>query len=144
MNEAWLRFKKKVVICPNHGVPYGVILQNFYRSLDSINKSLENNLEGGSLMVQIGLAKALLDRMTKTNRTWHTRETKVILVVTSAIMTNGMRRKKKGSDENMAKMMTRVELLAKHMMGIRVKSVNAIGSHRTKSLKDDVVYTMFD
>ncbi|KAK6782349.1 hypothetical protein RDI58_020145 [Solanum bulbocastanum] len=73
------------------------------------------------------LATVLLGQMIKTNRTWNTRDTEQPLDVAATSMTNEMRRKEK--EEQMAKMMTQVELLVKHMLGTGTKSVNVIGSH---------------
>lgn len=69
-----------------------------------------NNLTSSSIMDQtFGLAKALLDRMTKTNRAWHTRDTEVSPSVTSNLITNKKRRKEEERDETLANMMTQME-----------------------------------
>lgn len=47
-------------------------------------------------------------------------------------------------NENMAKMITQVKLLPKHMMGTGVRSVNVIGSQEAKSLEEDNAYALFD
>lgn len=69
LHEAWLRFNKKIKQCPNHRLPDDVLLQSFYRSLDSLNKVVANNIVEGSLMDQLFVvASAMLDKMTRTNR----------------------------------------------------------------------------
>lgn len=40
----------------------------------------------------------------------------------------------------MAKMMTSVELLSKHMLGTGAKSMNAIGAHGISSLEKEAAY----
>ena len=75
LHETWLRFQKLLIQCPTHGVPDNVLLQYFYRSLDTVNKGIADQLVRGGLMRQtFEAALVLLDEMTKINRAWHTRE----------------------------------------------------------------------
>ncbi|KAK4727107.1 hypothetical protein R3W88_032024 [Solanum pinnatisectum] len=69
IHETWLRFKKLVMQCPKHGLPNNVLLQYFYRSLDSVNKGVVDQLIPGDIMQQpYEVASQLLDCMTKINR----------------------------------------------------------------------------
>uniref|UniRef100_M1DS84 Retrotransposon gag protein n=1 Tax=Solanum tuberosum TaxID=4113 RepID=M1DS84_SOLTU len=52
LHETWLRFKKLVLQCPTHGLPDNVLMQCFYRSLDSVNKGVADQLLLGGLMQQ--------------------------------------------------------------------------------------------
>ena len=73
IHETWLRFKKLVLQCPTHGFPDNVLLQYFYRSLDSVNKGVADQLSPGGLMQQpYVIATQLLDGMTTINRAWYT------------------------------------------------------------------------
>uniref|UniRef100_M1DPK5 Retrotransposon gag protein n=1 Tax=Solanum tuberosum TaxID=4113 RepID=M1DPK5_SOLTU len=75
IHETWLRFKKMVLQCPTHGLPDNVLLQYFYKSLDSVNKGVADQLSPGGLMKQpYVISSQLLDCMTKINRAWYTRE----------------------------------------------------------------------
>lgn len=55
-----------------------------------------------------------------------------------------MRRKEEERDEQKAKMMINVELLAKHMLGTGQKPINTVGAHNTPLLEGEVVYALFD
>ncbi|WMV32881.1 hypothetical protein MTR67_026266 [Solanum verrucosum] len=69
IHETLLRFKKLVLQCPIHGLPDNVLLQYFYRSLDSINKGVADQLSLGGLMQKpYVIAAQLLDGMTTINR----------------------------------------------------------------------------
>jgi len=73
--ETWLRFKKSVLQYLTHGLPNNVLLQYFYRSLNSTNKGVVDQLVPGGIMQQpYEVASQLLDCMTKINRAWYTRE----------------------------------------------------------------------
>lgn len=90
-HEVWLRFKKKVTMCLNHGLENEFFLQIFYRSLDEVNLSIVNNLAGGSLMdLTYALTSIVLDQMKKTNMAWHTRDNGRSLGVVVMSMTNEM------------------------------------------------------
>ena len=69
LHEAWLRFQRLLLQCPSHGVPDNLLLQYFYRSLDTINKGIADQLVRGGLMKQsFEMASSLLDDLTKVNR----------------------------------------------------------------------------
>lgn len=94
MHELWLRFKKKVVMCLNHGLSNEVLLQIFYRTSDEVNQVIVNNLTGGPFMhLTYPLAFLSLDQMAKTNMAWHTRDNERSLCVAALTMKNEMRRK---------------------------------------------------
>lgn len=42
IHETWIMFKELLQGCSTHGLPSDVLLQYFYRSLDSINKVIAN------------------------------------------------------------------------------------------------------
>ncbi|WMV24785.1 hypothetical protein MTR67_018170 [Solanum verrucosum] len=50
--ETWPRFQKLVVQCPTHEFPNNVIFQYFYKSLDSVNKGVADQLVSGGIIQQ--------------------------------------------------------------------------------------------
>ena len=57
------------------GAGYNLLLQYFYRSLDSINKAVADQLVRGDIMKQsFEVASSLFDELTKMNRAWYARE----------------------------------------------------------------------
>ncbi|KAK4726812.1 hypothetical protein R3W88_031729 [Solanum pinnatisectum] len=50
IHEVYLRFKKRVTKCLNHGLSKQVLLKNFYHALNEVNQGVVNNLAGGSFM----------------------------------------------------------------------------------------------
>lgn len=54
--HTWLRFKKLVLQCATQGLPDNVLLQFFYRRLDSVNKVVVDNLSLKSLIQQTPMA----------------------------------------------------------------------------------------
>lgn len=52
--------------------------------------------------------------------------------------------KEEEHNEQMTKMMTTVDLLAKNMLGIETKSVNSIREHNSPLLEEETTYTSFD
>ncbi|XP_060190996.1 uncharacterized protein LOC132620349 [Lycium barbarum] len=128
LHETWTRFKKKVKSCPKHGLPDGVLLQTFYRSLDAVNKSVANNIAEGSLMDNsYATVCELLDKLTETNEAWHTRDSEVGGGSSSKhVLTREMIKKEEERDESMAKLVTQMDLLTKHVMGGGSKKVNAV------------------
>ena len=90
-----------------------------------MNKGIADQLVRGGLMRQMFAATSVfLDEMTKINRAWHTREDHVSplnLGMTKEQMENNQER-----DENMAKIMTQMDLLTKHVMNGGFKLVNIV------------------
>jgi len=126
LHETWLRFKKLVQQCPTHGLPDNVLLQYFYRSLDSVNKGVADQLSPGGLMQQpYAVAVQLLDGMTTINRAWYTREDQVSPVTFQ--LSKEQVEKDNERDQNMAKIMTQLDILSKNVMGAGTRGVNAIG-----------------
>ncbi|KAK4729603.1 hypothetical protein R3W88_022591 [Solanum pinnatisectum] len=75
IHETWVRFKKLLLKCPSHGLPNDLLIQYFYRSLDSVNKGMADQLVRGGIMLQsFEVASFLLDDMTKINQAWYTQE----------------------------------------------------------------------
>uniref|UniRef100_M1DN23 Putative plant transposon protein domain-containing protein n=1 Tax=Solanum tuberosum TaxID=4113 RepID=M1DN23_SOLTU len=128
LHEIWLRFKKLLLHCPTHGILDNLLLQYFYWSLDPVNKSLSDQLVHGGLMRQpYELAALLLDDMTKVNRSWHTREYKAPLL--QVVLSKEQIERDYERDENIAKMITQIDLRSKHVMRGGTKSVNAVGTN---------------
>jgi len=71
------------------------------------------------------VASLLFDEMTKVNRTWNTREDHVSSLQLS--ISKEKIEKEHERDDNMAKMMTQINLLSKHVIGGGLKSVNVVG-----------------
>ncbi|KAK4708671.1 hypothetical protein R3W88_029596 [Solanum pinnatisectum] len=125
IHETWLRLKKLVLQCPTHRLPNDMLLQYFYRSLDSVNKGVADQLVPGGIMQQpYEVASQLFDCMTKINREWYTREDQVSPLTFR--MTKEQIKKDQKRDQNMAKMMTQLDILAKNVMGSGLGSVNAV------------------
>ncbi|KAK4716234.1 hypothetical protein R3W88_014572 [Solanum pinnatisectum] len=75
VHEVWLRFKKVLLQCPNHGLPDKLLLQYFYRSCDAVNTGLAYHLNQGGIVRQpFVVASRLLDEMKKINQAWYTKE----------------------------------------------------------------------
>lgn len=71
--------------------------------------------------------------------TWHMRNIERPLSVAATSMKNEMRGKEEERYEQMVKMIMQVELLAKHILDTRMKSVNAIGLNGVASHPEEVV-----
>uniref|UniRef100_M1DX07 Uncharacterized protein n=1 Tax=Solanum tuberosum TaxID=4113 RepID=M1DX07_SOLTU len=79
--------------------------QYFYRSLDSVNKGVADQLSPGGLMQQpYAVAAQLLDGMTTINRAWYTREDQVSPLTFK--LSKEQMEKDNERDQNMAKIMT--------------------------------------
>ncbi|KAK4733655.1 hypothetical protein R3W88_007916 [Solanum pinnatisectum] len=106
---------------PNH-----ILLQYFYRRLDSVNKGVADQLVPRGIMQQpYKVASQLLDGMTKINRAWYTHEDQVSPITFR--MTKEKIEKDQEIDQNMAKMMTQLDILSKNVMGSGLNSVNVVG-----------------
>jgi len=126
LHETWLRFQKLLLQSLTHGFPDHFLLQYFYYSLDSITTGVVDQLSQGGLMQQpYEVASLLFDEMTKVNRTWNTREDHVSSLQLS--ISKEKIEKEHERDDNMAKMMTQINLLSKHVIGGGLKSVNVVG-----------------
>ncbi|KAK4723998.1 hypothetical protein R3W88_026777 [Solanum pinnatisectum] len=126
IHETWLRFKKLVLQCPTDGLPDNVLLQYFYICLDLVKKGVVDQHSPGGLMQQpYVIATQLLVVMTKINRTWYTREDQVSPLTFK--LTKEQLEKDHERDQNMAKMMTLLDILAKNVIGAGVRSVNVVG-----------------
>ncbi|KAK4713447.1 hypothetical protein R3W88_019354 [Solanum pinnatisectum] len=123
--ETWLRFTKMVLQCPTHGLPDNVLLQYFYRSLDSVNKGVAQLSLGGLMQQPYVIASQLLDGMTKINRAWYTHEDQVSPLTYK--LTKEQMKKDQERDQNMAKMMTQLDIFTKNIMDAGMRSVNIIG-----------------
>ncbi|KAK4731583.1 hypothetical protein R3W88_024571 [Solanum pinnatisectum] len=124
--ETWLRFKKLVLQFPTHGLPDNVLLQYFYRSFDSVNKGVADQLSLGGLMQQpYMIAAQLLDGMTTINRAWYIREDQVSPLMFK--QTKEQMEKDQKRDQNMAMIMTQLDILSKNVIGSSGQSVNDMG-----------------
>ena len=78
IHESWTRFKRSLRKCPTHWLPGELLLQYFYRSLDSVNKGITDQLVQGGIMLQsFEVASFLLDGITKVNQAWYTKDDQV-------------------------------------------------------------------
>uniref|UniRef100_M1DIU0 Transposable element protein, Retrotrans_gag n=1 Tax=Solanum tuberosum TaxID=4113 RepID=M1DIU0_SOLTU len=126
IHETWLRFKKLVLQCPTHELPNNVLLQYFYKSLDSVNKGVADQLVPGGIIQQpYEITSQLLNCMTKINRAWYTRKDQVYPF--NFRITKEHIEKDQERDQNMAKMMTQSDIFAKNVMGVGTNSVNIVG-----------------
>lgn len=64
--------------CRNHKPPNGVLLESFYKSLDAIKFVVNNVVEDSLINYTYEEASVMLDRMTKMNKAWNTREAEVV------------------------------------------------------------------
>lgn len=78
------------------------------------------------------LALSLLDEMTKINSAWYMRDDLVSQL--NVGLTMDQMEKNQECDENMAKMITQMDLLTKHVMGGGYKAVSAIGASNGMNL----------
>ncbi|KAK4727091.1 hypothetical protein R3W88_032008 [Solanum pinnatisectum] len=132
IHETWLRFQKLLRQCPAHGLPNNMLLQHFYWSLNSVNKGVVDQLVRRGIMQQpFEIMSTLFDGMTKINRAWYTREDQVSPLTFK--MTKEQIEKDQEWDENMAKIMTQIDLLSKHVMGSGSKVDKVL-----KEMKEDV------
>ncbi|KAF3656522.1 hypothetical protein FXO38_14110 [Capsicum annuum] len=108
-------------------------------ALDQLNNTVVNNAAGSSLVrLSHGIASNLLDQVTKQSRGWHTRDTEVSLGAPSASFVSQEQNKKyEERDANMAKVMTQLDLLTKHVMGDPPKVVNVVASKSAKAYDDE-------
>ncbi|XP_049362576.1 uncharacterized protein LOC125827308 [Solanum verrucosum] len=126
LHETWLRFKKLVLQCPTHGLPDNVLLQYFYRSLDSVNKGVADQLSPGGLMQQpYAVAAQLLDGMKTINRLWYTREDQVSHVTFQ--LSKELVEKDNKRDQNMAKIIMQLDILSKNVMRAGARGINVVG-----------------
>lgn len=99
-------------------------MQNFYRSLDVVNKGIANQLVHSGIIKQtFERASELLDKMTKINQVWYTQDDMVTPLILG--LTKEQIEKNQERDENMTKIMAQLYLLTQHIIGSK-KVVNAI------------------
>ncbi|XP_049364030.1 uncharacterized protein LOC125828738 [Solanum verrucosum] len=126
LHETWLRFKILVLQCPTHGLPDNILLQYFYRSLESVNKGITDQLSPGGLMQQpYAVAAQLLDGMTTINREWYTREYQVSPLTFK--LSKEQMNKYNERDQNMANIMKHLDILSKNVMKVGARGVNVMG-----------------
>ncbi|KAK4731246.1 hypothetical protein R3W88_024234 [Solanum pinnatisectum] len=133
IHESWTRFTRFLRQCPTHGLASEFFLQYFYRSLDSVNKGIADQLVQGGIMLQsFEVASFLLDGMTKVNQAWYTKDDQVSPLCFR--LTQEQLDKEKGRDENIKKMLSQMEILQEHMKGtygvFRVEEVSSSGYSR--------------
>ncbi|XP_015161853.1 uncharacterized protein [Solanum tuberosum] len=93
-----------------------LLLQYFYRSLDSVNKGIADQLVQGGIMLQpFEVASFLLDGMARVNQAWYTKEDQVSPLCFR--LTQGQLDKEKERDQNIKKMLSQMEDLQEHMKG---------------------------
>ncbi|WMV49768.1 hypothetical protein MTR67_043153 [Solanum verrucosum] len=141
-HETWLRFKKLVLQCPTHGLLDNVLLQYFYPILNTINKGVfDQRICGGIIRQSFDIASALLDEMTKINCARYTKEDQVSplnLGLTKEQIENNQEQ-----HENIAKIMTKMDLLTKHVIRGGHKAMNVVGGNSGVNPHDtqfDVMY----
>uniref|UniRef100_M1DXN6 Uncharacterized protein n=1 Tax=Solanum tuberosum TaxID=4113 RepID=M1DXN6_SOLTU len=104
----------------------GATITIYYRSLDSVNKCVEDQLiRGGIIRQPFDIASVLLDEMTKINRAWYTREDQVSPL--NFGLAKEQLEKNQERDDNMAKMITQMTLLTKHVTGSGYEAMNPAG-----------------
>ncbi|WMV58693.1 hypothetical protein MTR67_052078 [Solanum verrucosum] len=92
----------------------------------SINKCVADQLSPEGLMQQpYAIAAQLLDNMTTINRVWYTREDQVSMVTFQ--LSKEQVEKDNERDQNMAKIMTQLDILSKNVVGVGARGVNVVG-----------------
>ncbi|KAF3643159.1 hypothetical protein FXO37_22128 [Capsicum annuum] len=90
-----------------------------------------------------GIASTLLDQVANKSRGCHTRDIDVALGDPSASFVSHKQKKKEEKiDTNMAKVMTQLDLLTKHVMGYPPKAVNIIAFNGSKSYDDEEIESL--
>ncbi|XP_059310004.1 uncharacterized protein LOC132061163 [Lycium ferocissimum] len=145
LHETWIRFKKKIKSYTKHGFLDSVLIQIFYRSLDSVNKSVANNIVEGSIMDNsYATVCKLLDKLFEINEAWHTRDSEVGGGSSSKnVLTPVMIKKEEERYKSMAKLVTQMDLLTKRVLGGGSKKVNAVESCERGS-PDEQCFQMYD
>lgn len=73
-----MRFKNKLNQFSNHKFMDEHLMDTFYKSLKSNTKPTVDNAEGGDFMsLTFADAIMILDRLTKTNREWNTKDSEM-------------------------------------------------------------------
>uniref|UniRef100_M1DPA2 Athila retroelement ORF1 protein n=1 Tax=Solanum tuberosum TaxID=4113 RepID=M1DPA2_SOLTU len=91
-----------------------------------VNKGVANQISPGGLMQQPYVIVAqLLDDMTTINRAWYTREDQVSPLTFK--LTKEQMEKDQERDQNLAKIMTQLDIMSKNVMGAGTRSVNVVG-----------------
>ncbi|WMV13810.1 hypothetical protein MTR67_007195 [Solanum verrucosum] len=100
-------------------------IQNCKR-VDEYKGVADQLIRGGIMQQLFDIASTILDEMIKINSAWYTREDQVFPL--NFGMTKEQIEKNQERDENMAKMMTQMNLLKKHVMGNGYGAMNPAGA----------------
>lgn len=107
-------------------------METFYRSLNFATKLIDDTVSGGSFISQTYTdATPILDRVTKTNKSWYTKDPKVIGNTHLVGLSSKQHRKEEKRDQYMAHMKTQMDHLTKHLLADDSEKVKAIGSQGT-------------
>ncbi|WMV41908.1 hypothetical protein MTR67_035293 [Solanum verrucosum] len=124
-------------------LPDDVLLEYFNRSLDTVNNGVaEQHIRGGIMRQPLDIALGFLDEMTKINRAWYTREDRASFL--NIGLTKEQLGKNQERDENMAKIMTQMDLLTKNVMGGGYKDMNTVGANSGVSPDDAQFEDMYN
>ncbi|KAK4707117.1 hypothetical protein R3W88_033331 [Solanum pinnatisectum] len=133
IHETWLRFKKLLLQCPTHRFPNDLVLQYFYRSLDSVNKRLADQLVREGIMLQsFEVASFLLYDMTKIIQAWYTQTQEDQVLPFCFRMTQEQLNKERERDENIKKMLAQMGLLQEHVLENVKKTKGTSGMFRVE------------
>ncbi|XP_015169042.1 uncharacterized protein [Solanum tuberosum] len=114
IHESWTRLKRFLCKCPTYGLPGELLIQYFYRSLDSVNKGIADQLVQGGIMLQsFEVVSFLLDGMTRVNQAWYTKDDQVSSLCFR--LTQEQLNKERERDENIKKMLSQMKVIQKHM-----------------------------
>lgn len=82
IHERWMNFKKLVLKFPIHRLPNIGLLKYYYKSLDSANKEVVDQLVPGGIMQQAyEVALQILDGINKIKIAWYNHEDKVSFLI---------------------------------------------------------------
>ena len=83
------------------------LMEIFYKALNSLTKPIVDNAAGGSFMeLTFTDATDMLERMTKTSRVWHTRDSVVASNTESSLISLEQHKREEKCDHGMAHMKT--------------------------------------
>lgn len=114
IHERWMNFKKLVLKFPIHRLPNIGLLKYYYKSLDSANKEVVDQLvPGGIMQKSYDVAFILFDCTSNMNIAWNTRVDKVS--PQKYRMTKDRTKNINEDTKNMAKIMTQMDILFKNV-----------------------------
>lgn len=104
------------------------LMETFYRALNLLIKPIVDNAAGGAF-IELSFTEAadMLERMTKTSRSWNTRDSMVASNTRSSVISAKQHRREEDRDQDIALMKTQMYLLKKYLLSGNVEKVKVVG-----------------